>query len=48
MSSHCLKCRENTKTINPKVSRTSNGKAMLPSNYAICGSKNLNLSKSKK
>ena len=39
MSSYCLKCRKNTKNINPTVSETSNGKTMLLSKYAICGSK---------
>ena len=35
-SVYCLKCREN---INPKVSKTSNGRIMLLSNCAICNSK---------
>ena len=39
MKSYCLKCRENTENINPKVSSTSNGKVMMLSKYAICGSK---------
>ena len=39
MKSHCLKCRKNTKNINPRVSKTSNGRAMVLSNCAICGSK---------
>ena len=26
MLSYCLKCRQNTKDINPKISGTSNGK----------------------
>ena len=38
MLSYCLKCRKNTENINPKVSKTNNGKTML-SKYAICGSK---------
>ena len=29
MSSYCLKCIENTENINPRVSKTSNGKTML-------------------
>ena len=29
MSFYCLKCRENTETINPRVSKTNNGKTML-------------------
>ena len=32
-------CRKNTENINPKMSGTSNGKAMILSNCAICCSK---------
>ena len=39
MLSYCLKCKKNTESINPKVSKTTNGKAMLLSTCAICGSK---------
>ena len=39
MLSYCLKCRRNTESINPKVSETTNGKAMILSTCAICGSK---------
>ena len=39
MKSHCLKCRKDTENINPKVSSTSNGKAMILSRCAICGSR---------
>ena len=39
MLSYCFKCRRNTKTINPKVSKTINGKAIILSTCAICGSK---------
>ena len=40
MKSCSLKCRKNTENINPRVSKTSNGKTMvLLSNCAICGSK---------
>ena len=39
MSSYCLKCRKNTENINPRVSKTSNGKKMLLSKCAVCGSK---------
>ena len=48
MKSYCLKCRKDTKNINPKVSSTSNGKAMILSKCAICGSKNQDLLKIKK
>ena len=39
MESYSLKCKQNTENINPSVSSTSNGKAMILSNCAICGSK---------
>ena len=39
MKSYCLKCRKITKNINPRVSKTSNGRTMVLSNCAICGSK---------
>ena len=39
MKSYYLKCRKDTEKINPSVSSTSNGRAMILSKYAICGSK---------
>ena len=39
MLSYCLKCRRKTESINSKVSKTTNGKAMILSTCAICGSK---------
>ena len=39
METYCLKCKKNTKNINPKISSTSNGKSMILSKCAICGSK---------
>ena len=39
MLSYCFKCRRNTKSINPKVSKTTNGKAIVLSTCATCGSK---------
>ena len=39
MSSYCLKCRKNTENSNAVVSNNSNGKTMILSNCAICGSK---------
>ena len=39
MKSYCWKCRKNTENINPSVSSTSNGKAMILSKCAICGCK---------
>ena len=39
MKSYCLKCRKDTENINPKVSSTSNSKAIILSKCSICGSK---------
>ena len=39
MLSYCLKCKKDTESINPKVSKTTNGKTMILSKWAICGSK---------
>ena len=39
MESYCLKCKKHTKNINPQVSSTSNGKLMILSKCAICGSR---------
>ena len=39
MLSYCLKCKKNTESINPKFSATSNGRTMILSKCAICGSK---------
>ena len=40
MLPYCLKCKSNTKSINSRVSATSNGRTMILSKCAICGSKN--------
>ena len=40
MKSLYLKCRKDTENINPRVSNTSNGRTMILSKCAICGSKN--------
>ena len=48
MKSYCLKCRKDTENINPRVSNTSNGRTMILSKCAICGSKNRDLLKIKK
>ena len=37
---NCLKCGKDTENINPKVSKTSNGRKTILSKCAICGSKN--------
>ena len=39
MKTYYLKCRKDTENIDPKISSTSNGKAMILSKCAICGSK---------
>ena len=39
MLSYCFKCRRSTKSINPKVSKTTNDKAIILSTCALCGSK---------
>ena len=39
MESYCLKCKKHTKSVNPQVSSTSNGKMMILSKCAICGCK---------
>ena len=48
MSCYCLKCRQNTKSINPRVSKTNNGKTMILSKRAICDSKKSRRTKKKK
>ena len=44
MLSHCLKCRKNTESKNPKVARTKNGRIMLLSKCAVCNSKKIEIS----
>ena len=39
MKSYCLKCRKDTENITSRVSNTSNDRAVLLSQYAICSSK---------
>ena len=39
MLSYCLKSKKNTESINPKVSKTTNGKTMILPKCDICGSK---------
>ena len=48
MKSYCLKCKKDTENINPRVSKTSNGRTMLLIKCAICGGKNQDLLKIKK
>ena len=39
MESYCLKCRKNTVNVDIEVSSTCNGRVMILSKCAICGSK---------
>ena len=39
MKSCCLKCRKNTENVNPRISKTSNGRTMVLSKCAICDCK---------
>ena len=39
MELYCLQCKKNTENIDPETSSTSNGKAMILSKCAMCGSK---------
>ena len=39
MKSYCLKCRKNTESMNPRVLKTSNGRTIVLSKCATCGSK---------
>ena len=48
MLSYCLKCRKHTESINPRVSKTNNGKTMALLKCAICGSKIQDLLKNRK
>ena len=40
MEPYSLKCKKNTRNIDPNICSTSNGRAMILSKCAICGSKN--------
>ena len=39
MESYCLKCKKHTKDIDQQVSSTSNGKLVILSKCATCGSR---------
>ena len=39
MKSYCLKCRKETKNIDPKLSKTSNNRTIILSKCVKCGSK---------
>ena len=48
MKSYCLKRKRDTGNINPRVSKTSNGKTMLLSKCAKCGTKKSRFIKNQK
>ena len=39
MQSYCLKCKKSTEIIDPQVLSTTNGRVMILSKCAVCGSK---------
>ena len=39
MLTYCLKCKKYTENVNSKVIKTKNGRPMLLSKFAVCGSK---------
>ena len=39
MLTYCLKCKKNTKNIDAKMMKTKNGRFLLSSKCAVCGSK---------
>ena len=45
MLSYCSKCKKNTESINPKVSKTTNSETMILSKCVRCGSKKSKLIK---
>ena len=47
MKSYCLKCRKDTENINPRVSKTSNGRTMVLSKCKICDQDLLKIKKQK-
>ena len=48
MIPYCLKCRKSTENINPKVSKTNNGKTKMFSKCALCCNKKTKFIKKKK
>ena len=45
MLTYCLKCKSNTENKDVKMIKTKNGRVILPSKCAICGSKKSRLMK---
>ena len=45
MMTYCLKCKRNTKNIDAKMIKTKNGRVILSSKCAVCGSTKLRFMK---
>ena len=45
MLSYCLECKNDSKNVNPRVSKTINGKTVLLSRCVVCNSNKLGLIK---
>ena len=45
MLTYCLKCKKNTKNIDAKLMKIKNGRFVLSSKCAVCGSKKSELMK---
>ena len=45
MLSYCLECKNDSENVNPRVSKTINGKIMLLSRYVVCNGNKLGLIK---
>ena len=43
MESHCLKCKKNSENIDPEISSSSNGRAMILLKCAIFGCKKIKI-----
>ena len=39
MKTYCVKCREETENLNPKIFKTKNGRLIIKSKFAKCGIK---------
>ena len=48
MKSYCLKCTKDTENINPRISKTTNGRTMVLPKCAICNSKKSRFIKNQK
>ena len=36
MKTYCVKCRKDTKNIDPKIGRTKNNRLVMQSKYSVC------------